>query len=173
MLSRGFARIAIFLLLSCSFLAAGAIAQSSAPAPDPARVQAAREMFAAQGGVDQARKSLDEITKSIIEQARQSSPDIADGLERFLKDYFSSEKGHVKALLDDVLDISARYYAERFTVEEMQQLTNFLRSPVGQKFVEAAPGVTAAATPRLIEFQQRMMMSLQMAMNRGDLHKKN
>lgn len=164
----------IALLLATVLLApwSGAALAQKSPEPDPARIAAAREMFQAQGGVEQARKGLDATTKSIIEQTRQRNPDIADGLERFLKNYFAPDNDNIKKLLDDVLDLSARFYAERFSVEEMRQLTTFLRSPVGQKFVEAAPLASAAVAPRLIEFQQKLMIALQMAMSRGEFEPK-
>jgi hypothetical protein len=169
---RRVAKRALAALAGLLLVAGPATAQPKGPEPDPARLAAAREMFQAQGGTEQARKSLEEATKAIIAETRQSNPDIADGLERFLKGYFSPESTAIKQLLDDVLNLSARFYASRFTVEEMRELTGFLRSPVGQKFVSAAPEASAAVAPRLVEFQQKLMIALQMAAGRGEFNKK-
>lgn len=151
-----------------------AMAQQKAPdaEPDPQRLAAAREIFNAQGGIDQARKSLEQTSRAIIEEARQSNPDIADGLARFLDKYFDPESPKIKKLFEEVIDSSARFYANRFTVEEMQALSGFLKSPIGQKFVAAAPDASAALAPKLLEFQRRLMIELQFAISRGELQKK-
>ncbi|MEZ5856300.1 MAG: DUF2059 domain-containing protein [Hyphomicrobiaceae bacterium] len=93
---------------------------------------------------------------------------MAEPLERFLNKYFDPENPKIKKLFSDVLDASAKFYAERFTVEELNALATFLKSPTGQKFVKAAPEASAAAAPPILEFQRRLMFELQYAFARGE-----
>ncbi len=143
-------------------------APAASVAIDPARIAAAREIFAAQGGKEQAQQLLDSTSKSILAETKSSNPQMAEPLERFLKKYFDPTNPKIQKLFSDVLDASANFYAERFTVEELNALAAFLKSPTGQKFVKAAPEASAAAAPPILEFQRRLMFELQYAFARGE-----
>ena len=174
------------IALACALLALpalwavdSALAQKAEPkaaaaptAGEAERLAAAREIFAAQGGTAQAQQLLDETSKSILAQTKASNPQLAEPLARFLKTYFDPESPKVKKLFADVLDASAKFYAARFTVEELKTLAAFLKSPTGQKFVKAAPEASAAAAPPVLEFQRRLTFELQYAFARGDFKPK-
>lgn len=74
--------------------------------------------------------------KAGIPMAKASSPELPDEFwDRFTKAILSE----VDALVDALVPL----YMERFSLDEIQALTAFYRSPVGQRLVEEQPGMLA------------------------------
>lgn len=147
------------------------MAQKAPATVDPARMAAAKELMEAQGGVAQAKKSLEQMTTAMVEQVRRSSPGEAEGLKQFMQTNYAPDNPKVSSYFKDVLEVSAQFYAERCTVEELKAMAVFMKTPVGQKFVLLAPDLAAAMAPTLIKFQQGVIADVQAAAQRGDFKK--
>ena len=145
--------------------------QHAAP-PDPARVAAARELIAAQGGTEQASKGLKQMLDAIVEQVRRGSPQDAESLARFFQTYAGPDNPKVHAFFSTVMEASVAFYAERCTVEELKAMTTFLLTPAGKRFVALAPEIGASMAPHLVAFQQTVMQDVQAAIRRGELGKR-
>lgn len=167
--SRSFATV--LFALSLAAWAAGASAQTP-PAADPARVAAAEELIQVQGGIEQARKGLTQMTAAMVAEVRRTNPAEADGLETFMKTYVSADSPKVTEFFEDVKKASVQFYAERCTVDELKAMTAFLQTPQGRKFVELAPEATTVIAPRFIKFQHALIADVQAAAARGEFKKK-
>lgn len=162
--------ICAFTLLALVTIAP-AQAQKAPAAVDPARLAAAKELLEAQGGTAQAKKALDQMTTALVDQIRRMSPSEADGLKKFMATHYSSDSAKVTAYFNEVLEVSVQFYAERCTVEELKAMTQFMKTPTGQKFVLLAPDLAAVMAPSLIKFQQQVMTDVQGAAQRGEFKK--
>lgn len=147
-----------------------ALAQK-APAVDPVKLAAAKELMAAQGGIDQARKGLQQMTTAMIAEVRRTSPTEADGFAKFMATYVGPDNPKVTKFFEDVLEASTIFYAERCTIEEMKAMAAFMQTPAGKKFVAVAPEAAAVIAPRMIQFQQSLIADVQAAAQRGDFKK--
>ena len=162
---------ALGLALLLLWAAAPVMAQQAAP-PDPARVAAARELIAAQGGIEQANKGMRQMLDAIVEQVRRGNSRDAEALARFFQTYAGPENPKVQAFFSTVVETSVAFYAERCTVDELKAMTAFLLTPAGKRFVELAPEIGASIAPHLLAFQQAIMQDVQAAIQRGELGKR-
>ena len=67
---------------------------------------------------------------------------------------------HMKRLMSyrqAMLDDFAALYAEKFTLEELRQVTDFYRSPAGAKFVQAVPELIQAGAQIGIKYSRKAM----------------
>ncbi len=70
----------------------------------------------------------------MIDMQRQTLPDVPD---RFWQDFMAEVDPH------DLNSLVVPVYARHFTVEEMESMIAFYRTPVGQKLVSKLPTITA------------------------------
>lgn len=168
----GKATRAIWTLALVTLVAMGSAHAQKAPAAiDPARLAAAKELLEAQGGTAQARKAFDQMATALVDQMRRVNPAEAEGLKKFMATNYASDSAKVTAYFSEVLEASTQFYAERCTVEELKAMTQFMKTPTGQKFVLLAPELGAAIAPSLIKFQQQVMVDVQGAAQRGEFKK--
>ena len=159
----------LVLALALGLVAATPASAQKAPATiDPAKLAAAKELMAAQGGIEQARKGLDQTRNAMIAEVRRASPAEADGFARFMETYIGTSNPKVTAFFEKVLDSTTTFYAERCSIEEMKGMTAFLGTPSGKKFIALAPEVAASLAPHFIEFQKGLMADVQAAAQRGE-----
>lgn len=104
-----------------------------------ARVQAAKEVLQATGAAQQFDTIMPLMLKQINQSIIASNPKLKEPLQAMFNDIVKAFSGRKQELLDDI----AKLYAERFTVEEMGELTKFYRTEVGRKFVAAQPQLAA------------------------------
>ena len=162
------------LVMAFGLLAAMAVsaqAQKAPATPDPAKLAAAKELMAAQGGIEQARKGLDQTRSAMVAEVRRASPAEADGFARFMDTYLGAANPKVTAFFEKVLESTTIFYAERCSIEEMKGMTTFLGTPAGKKFIALAPEVAASLAPHFIEFQKGLMADVQAAAQRGEFKK--
>jgi hypothetical protein len=163
---------AILCALSVVCTSAAAVHAQTPPSPDPARLAAAEELIQIQGGIEQARKGLTQMTAAMVAEVRRTSPAEADGLEAFMKTYVSADSPKVTAFFEDVKKASVEFYAERCTLEELRAMSEFLKTPQGRKFIELAPEATTIIAPRFVRFQQSLIADVRAAAARGEFKKK-
>lgn len=137
------------------------------PAPDPARLVAARELVDAMGGVSMAERVVDQMIGGMVSQMRSQNPSAAAEFERIMRTVLAPDSPRVKAYFNEIMDVTTKFYAEKFTVDELRELTVFQRSPLGQKFQKVVPEAMAHMTPALMKFQAGIVPDMQDAMRRA------
>ncbi len=157
---RGSTRFAA-LLVATAISASLWVLPSQAQRPDAARLAAARELVEATGGIAMAEKAIDEMLAGIINSMRQTNPAGAAEFERVMRTILSPSSPKVRAYLQEIMDVTITLYAEKFTVEEMRQLSVFHRSPVGKKFQSVVPEAMSRMAPAMMKFQGGIMPDVQ------------
>jgi hypothetical protein len=137
------------------------------PTPDPARLVAARELVDAMGGVSMAERVVDEMIGGMVSQMRSQNPGAAAEFERIMRTVLAPDSPRVKAYFNEVMDVTTKFYAEKFTVDELRELTVFQRSPLGQKFQRMVPEAMARMAPVMMKFQAGIVPDMQDAMRRA------
>ncbi len=153
----------ILSLLICAALVSysNLHAQDDAGTVDPERKAAADKLLRSLN-IDQnmkmALKQMERMQKQMIERDTKSPEEKAKA-EAAMKiamqsteEEFSWEK--IGPMFVDV-------YAEVFTMEELEQLTGFYESPIGQKFVEKQPQLQAATMMRMQSLMKEVMPKIQ------------
>lgn len=99
------------------------------------RVAAAQELMAAAGSAKQFDQFMPlmaaNMTKAFVSLAPHAQKEIQEVMGQLL-DRFSKRKG-------ELIDQIANLYAEKLTLEELQELTRFYSSGVGAKFIAMLP----------------------------------
>jgi uncharacterized protein len=125
------------LVLGCIFSTTGLVlAQTGAPAADPARLAAARDLMKATNADELYGKMFsatanDEMTSSILEQIQD--PAMRERVRKETADLQKSMQQELMKQREGLLDITAAAYARAFTVEDMKAVAAFYRSPLGAK----------------------------------------
>jgi hypothetical protein len=137
----------------CIAFALPALAQDSGKL-DPARIAAAKELMEATG----MTKQMDQMVSVMAEGFRKGANSSGGGAAA---DKLSDEfEGHMQRLMSyraDMIKEFAVIYAERFTAEELKTVTEFYRSPTGQKFIQASPELMQAGAQIGIKYSQKAM----------------
>jgi hypothetical protein len=122
---------ALASLLLLVLFAPAAFAQ--AVAPDPQRVAAAKELMEVTG----VSKQLDEMIAVMGQGFRTGAADAAGRAkaEEAGKE-FDAHMARLMSYRQAMLDDFAALYAEKFTLEELRQVTDFYKSPAGRKAME-------------------------------------
>ncbi|MGE0849151.1 MAG: DUF2059 domain-containing protein [Hyphomicrobiaceae bacterium] len=106
-----------------------------AQTPDPARVAAAKEMMQSAG----VAKQFDEVMPLLARQLSASfiavAPDKADEIRQVFSELAAKFVDRKNELIDKI----AAAYADQLTLDELNAIAAFYRSPVGAKFVEVQP----------------------------------
>jgi uncharacterized protein len=112
------------------------------PAPsDPAKLAAAREMFVA-SNLD---ATLDAMFATLPKSPVKEENAFIEG--------FKAKRG-------EIIDILAQTYAETFTVDEMNAVTTFYKSPEGVKLVQAMPAMLQETSAATADFTRRFAADL-------------
>ncbi len=130
----GLKAIAFFALLCVAALPVAvpghALAQT-AQTVDPERVSAAKALLEAAGTAKQFDALMPSLTQQIQAAFIQLKPENAAQI----KDAFGRIPEKFSARKQELLDQIAVLYAQQLTAAELNEIANFYKSPVGQKFV--------------------------------------
>ncbi len=127
----------LFLLLA----SAGASFAQTTSKVAPEKLEAARNLLAATNTDAQ----FTTIIPLMFQQMRQSLPSPGSNKSEQIDQIFDEIQKQFLDRRSEIIDQIAVLYASKFTVEEMNALADFYRSPVGQKFIEAMPQLTSEA----------------------------
>ena len=119
------------------FVAFGATRPASAQAPAPDAIAAARELVETMRATDQLKTLFPMIMQQLKPAIVQNRPEVE-------KDYDSSMPqilAAANARMAEFVDSIALVYAQHFTADELRQLTQFYKAPVGQKFIQIMPKI--------------------------------
>lgn len=143
-------------LLACAvaFSAAQPAAAQESANVDPARIAAAKALMDATG----MTKQMDQMVAVMGDGFRKGAKDAGGGaMADKLGDDFD---GHMKRLLsyrDAMLEEFAVVYAQQFTVDELKAVTDFYKSPTGQKFIQASPELMQAGAAIGMKYSQKVL----------------
>lgn len=131
--------LAAGLALLC---AAPCLAQTAAAAPSaveavtPAKLELARQMIEASGGLKQMNAIIDSMYGAMFPKMAQGLPKESRGSIVAAQ---AAMQQQMHALMPKILDVTERVYAETFTEDELRQVLAFQQSPAGQAMVRKTP----------------------------------
>lgn len=145
--------VAVCAAALCAALPAGA---QDATNVDPARVAAAKELMEATG----VTKQMDGMVAVMGEGFRRGAKDAGGGaLANKVGDEFDDHMKRLLSYREAMLEEFAIVYAERFTAEELKSVTEFYKSPIGQKFIAASPELMQAGAAIGIKYSQKALQA--------------
>ena len=112
-------------------LATPALAQQ----PTPGAIAAAREVVELKGGVSM----FEPIVGSIIEQTKGALLQTNPQLSKDLNDVGTALRTEFGPRSNEVLNEAAKFYAARFSEQELREIANFYKTAVGRKMLTAEP----------------------------------
>jgi hypothetical protein len=124
------------LILASMFLLS--ICASSAQAPSPDAMTAARSLVTTMKLSDQYKALLPAILLSLKPALVQDRPEIERDYDAMMPTIVDAFAPYYNAMVDDLATI----YANNFTVGELHEIEAFYRQPVGQKLLEKTPALT-------------------------------
>jgi hypothetical protein len=125
------------------FLAIAAVLMSlcasaaQAQAPTPAALATARELIQTKGG----SAMFDPVIVSMVEQTKGALLQTNPQLAKDLNDVAVQLRTEFAARKSELLDHTAKLYADRFSEQELKDLLAFYKSPLGKKMTTIEPQV--------------------------------
>lgn len=135
-------------------------AEAQKPA-DPAAIAAAEKLVAAMGAEDQARATIDSLKRALIGHTQATEPAKVVGFTAYADKELAPGSPRVTQYLGEVSRLAVAYYAQRFTVEEMNAIAAFQTSAAGRKFQALTPELGAAIAERTMQFQSDLIRTIQ------------
>lgn len=123
---------------------------------DPAKEAAIRHLM----DVTETAKLGDNINQFLTDRVRNimSRSISADKLPKFMDAF--SQKFSAASPSSAVTDAMIPIYSRSFSMEEIQEITKFYESPVGQKIVKQMPQVTKESQDEGVRIEQNAAMSV-------------
>jgi len=150
--TRGGGAMALGALLVLACVAGTSMAQQRAPAADPARIAAAKELFIASGQDAQFDTVINAVTRNLGGLFKQQQP----GHGRTIDEVTAAMAAKFIARKSEMMDAIAPLYAERFTVAELAEVTAFYRTPVGRKLTATQPEIMQQSMQLGMQWGQRI-----------------
>jgi uncharacterized protein len=135
MLRRQLRTLAVCLCFG--LMSSAALAQQKAPVLDPAAVTAAKELMQAMGVDAQFDVVIETMTKGMASALRQKQP--SKGKE--IDEVMSKMAAKFRSRKNDMIEMTAPLYAEKFTVGELKEIGTFYKTPIGQKMLKVQPEI--------------------------------
>jgi uncharacterized protein len=118
-------------------LSSAALAQQKAPVVDPAAVTAAKELMQAMGIDAQFDVVIETMTKGMGSALRQKQP----GKAKEIDDVMTKMAAKFRSRKNDIVEMTAPLYAEKFSVAELKEIGAFYKTPIGQKLLKTQPEI--------------------------------
>jgi len=135
-------RLALLCVAVLGLFALLAAASARAEDPDPA-VAKAKELLAAAQQDKMADQVITLMEKPLSQLVESTNPGRGKEVEALLHDQFLPA---MREHLPEFMDLAAHVYAQHFSVEELDQLLAFYKSPVGKKLVAEQPAMLTEMT---------------------------
>jgi len=126
------------VLLALSFSPPSVRAQST---PDAARLAAAREMMQVAG----VAKQFSQVMPVLMRQLARGFVAVAPDKAEVIAEVFAKLGGKFDERKGELIDQIATLYAEQLTLEELNAVIGFYRSPAGAKLMTVQPQVMRQA----------------------------
>jgi hypothetical protein len=125
--------------------------------PSSAALAAARELVEAARTAEQFQSLLPLIVQQMKPAVVQGRPEVERDYDKIMPLLMEAANQQVARLADEVAGI----YARNFAVEELRELTAFLRTPTGRKFLDMTPIIAQESMSMGQKFEQRVAQELQ------------
>jgi hypothetical protein len=146
------------LVLGLSMIAAAMAGQTShAQAPDPARLAAAKEMMELSGAV----KQFDEAVPLMLEQLARSFTQMVPGKSREIREALDQLTPRFQQRKYELIDQIAALYAAEMSLDDLNAVVAFYKSPVGLRFADLQPKITRDSMVLGQRWGERLGMELQ------------
>jgi hypothetical protein len=140
-------RVAV-LLIAGHLLAGEARAQQ----PSPAALAAARELVEVRG----AAQMFDPIVVSVVEQTKGALVQTNPQLSKDLNDVGAQLRTEFAPRRGELLAEAAKFYAQRFSEQELKELIAFYKTATGKKMLEQEPLVLDQTFAFIQQWQPRI-----------------
>jgi hypothetical protein len=107
---------------------------------------------------EQFNKTLASV-QNLLSQQMKTQPG-GDKAVALIGKIFDPDSADVKAYLADAETALVAFYAERFTTEELKDITAFQSSPAGKKLQANIPDMVQSLGPPLAKFQESVKKQL-------------
>ena len=114
----------------------------AAPQVDPATLAAARDLMILTRTDEMAKQMVTALINNLLPLIAKANPGQNDAIKALMEKYF------VPALIADfplLRDKIAILYAQNFSLDELQKLAAFYKTPAGQKYISIAPSIAVQA----------------------------
>jgi uncharacterized protein len=162
--AKALSRFAVILAVGCASLAATA---ARAQEPSAGALAAARDMLAAKGGA----AVFDPVVPGVIETVKNSFLPTNPNLLRELNDVAALLRKDYEPKRAEILNNITRIFAQRFTEQELKDLTAFYKTPLGQKMIREEP-VAIEQSLKSTQDWARAFSDVVMARFRSEMQKK-
>lgn len=133
-------------------------AHSQGTPPDAERQAAAKELMAAMNVQEQFHKTLSSV-QNLLSQQMKTQPG-GDKAMALIAKIFDPNSADVKTYLTDAEAALLAFYAERFTTQELKEITAFQSSAAGKKLQANIPDMVQSLGPPLGKFQESVKKQL-------------
>jgi hypothetical protein len=148
---------AAVLALCCAGSAAAQAPAPAAPKADPAKLELARQVFAATGGVDAYRARITAMFSGMSEMMKGVVPAGSEKLSNALmKDLVEEEL----KIVPQMIDLSAEVYAENLSETELRDLLAWTTSESGRAIRDKSPQMTQQMMVRTGPMMRTLLPSL-------------
>jgi hypothetical protein len=145
MIRAGLAKSLYVVLALC----AGTAAADNVQPADPAKTAIALQILEETHASANAITVLNTIVPSLVDGIKADYPNIPEAVANRFRDLALS---HMTADVPKLLQLQAGVWSQHFTVAELQQLSEFYRSPLGQHLVSETPEIVKELLPVNIEW---------------------
>lgn len=151
----------VVVLVAAVVIALPAAAQETSPAPDAARVDAAKALVKAMDAEGQTRMSLEQLKQALIMRIQASDPKKVAGFAAYTEKEMDPQGPRVKNFMAEIDNIAVQFYARNFTVEEMKVISAFQSSDAGRKLTKVTPELGGLIASRMGAFQVDLMKAVE------------
>ena len=134
----------------------GQTAAAPAEKLDPAKETAIRHLLDITGGAKEGENINEGMTGRVKEVMTRTLP--ADQLPKFMDTF--TQKYTANAPPSAVTDAVVKIYAQHFSLEDIQGITKFYESPVGQRMVKEMPDVARDSQSVGMQIDQKVVIDV-------------
>jgi hypothetical protein len=134
----------------------GQTAAAPAEKLDPAKEAAIRHLLDITGGAKEGENINEGMTGRVKEVMTRALP--ADQLPKFMDTF--TQKFTASAPPSAVTDAVVKIYAQHFSLEDIQGITKFYESPVGQRMVKEMPDVARDSQSVGMQMDQKVVIDV-------------
>lgn len=156
--------IALFALVAAIAVAAAlpvTAGEAAAPAPavatpDPARIEAARDLMNVTGVSRQLDGMLDAMKQGFARGANANNSEAGGKMSA----EFDAVLGKFASYKEEMITDFAVLYAETFTAEEMKTVADFYRSGAGAKFISMTPELMKKGASIGMKYSEKIIQEM-------------
>jgi hypothetical protein len=146
------------LVLGLSMLVAAMAGQTTyAQSPDPARLAAAKEMMELSGAV----KQFDEAVPLMFEQLIRTYSQMVPGKSREIRETLDQLIPRFQQRKYELIDQIAALYAAEMSLDDLNAVIAFYKSPVGMRFADVQPKIMRDSMQLGQRWGERLGLELQ------------